>query len=105
SGTSTSRPAADHLRNARAPGYHGMLASTSTVHSLASAANCWRLNGDDSGSSALGKILVITSTRTSGGPPTELDERQRAPAGARLAEKPALVAELVAQIGRRVVVE
>ena len=33
---------------------------------MVSAANCWRLNGADSGSAELGKILVIARTFTSG---------------------------------------
>src|SRR5438045_172999 len=63
-GTALTRPAADQRRRYDAPGNQGMVASTSTSQSSRRAANCWRLNGDESGSTAFGKSLVITSART-----------------------------------------
>src|SRR5688572_23748139 len=41
-----------------------MVASTSTSHRSASARNCCRLNGPQSGSTELGKIRVRMRTRT-----------------------------------------
>src|SRR5690242_3694061 len=63
-GTPSSLPALDHLPTRPAPGNHGIVAITSSSHSSASAANCWRLKGADSGSAAFGKIFVIARTRT-----------------------------------------
>jgi hypothetical protein len=40
------------------------VAITSSEQRRASAANCWRLNGADSGSTAFGKIFVIARTRS-----------------------------------------
>src|SRR5258706_12721680 len=62
-GTEASRPAVDQRPSVAAPGNHGIVASTSTSHKRESAANCWRLNGEDRGSTLFGKILVTIKTR------------------------------------------
>src|SRR5262252_6658249 len=62
-GTRVSWPAGDQRASWPAPGNHGMVASTSTSQRRPSAASCCRLNGADSGSTALGKILVTARTR------------------------------------------
>src|SRR5678810_961909 len=67
-GTWPRRPALDHLASRPAPGYQGIVASTSTISQWpARAANCWRLKGAESGSAAFGKILVMIRTRKAGG--------------------------------------
>src|SRR5262245_38694428 len=63
-GTFASLPALDQRARSPAPGNHGIVAATSSSQRRASAANCWRLNGADSGSAWFGKILVIARTRT-----------------------------------------
>src|SRR5262249_25991496 len=62
-GTFASLPALDQRARSPAPGNHGIVAATSSSQCRASAANCWRLNGADSGSAWLGKSLGIARTR------------------------------------------
>ena len=57
------RPHVFELRTSAEPGNQGIVAMTRRSQRRPSAANCWRLNGADSGSTALGKIRVMARTR------------------------------------------
>src|SRR5512143_2571480 len=111
-GTLASLPALDHRANSPAPGNHGMVAITSSWQRVASAANCWRLNGAESGSAALGKILVIARTRSTSSPGSplevehlvhaqELEDRQRLVARARDRDRAAAAAHPLVELDER----